>query len=139
MADRGSAIVGHSTVSLVGETRPLADWLTTFPLVAVVLDPFTHESAWILDDARRFLGTYADEFLTFTDPDLEVIRGIGIGATPAFALLRHDGTISAKAEGWSPQSWRKVAEAIVALTRWSRPMIPDAGDPAEFTGHPVGS
>jgi len=149
---------------LAGDSRPLTDWLTTFPLVPVVLDPYTHESAWILDtarrilttfsgadcrpcwlvasdadDARRFLGPYADEFLTFADPHAVAIRGLGIEASPAFAVVRQDGTVSAKAEGWSPQSWRKVAEEIVALTRWSRPVIPDIGDPVEFSGQPIGS
>lgn len=149
---------------LSGEGRPLSEWLTTFPLVPVILDPFTHESAWILDtarrilttfaeadcrpcwivasdsdDARRFLGPYADEFLTFADPDLSVIRGLGIESTPAFAILRQDGSVGAKAEGWSPDSWREVAEEIVALTRWNRPVIPDVGDPVAFSGSPIGS
>lgn len=149
---------------LTGDSRPLSDWLTTFPLVPVVLDPFTHESAWILDtarrilktfsgadcrpcwvvasnanDARRFLGPYADEFLTFSDPKLEVIGGLGIEATPAFAVVKQNGTVAAKAEGWSPESWRQVAETVAALTRWSRPVIPDASDPVAFSGHPVGS
>ena len=149
---------------LSGDSRPLSDWLTTFPLVPVVLDPFTHESAWILDtarrilttfsgadcrpcwivasdpdDARRFLGPYADDFLTFSDPKLEVIRGLGIEATPAFAVVKQNGTVAAKAEGWSPDSWRQVADTVVALTRWSRPVIPEAGDPVAFSGHTVGS
>ena len=38
-----------------GEPTTIADWLTTFQLAAVVLDPFTNESAWILDTAGRVL------------------------------------------------------------------------------------
>ena len=35
-----------------GEPRPLHAWLTTFHLVLVALDPFTNESAWIVDRSR---------------------------------------------------------------------------------------
>ena len=96
------ASLGTVTTSLLdvelaplgAEARPLEDWLTTFPLLPVLLDPYTNESAWILhtarqilvayaeagcrgcwvvtcgaDDAGRFLGPYAQEILTFADPD----------------------------------------------------------------------
>jgi hypothetical protein len=144
---------------LDGESRSLSEWLTTFPLVPVVLDPYTHESAWILDtarrvlttykeadcrpcwivaasadDAKKFLGPYADEFLTFADPDRTALKGWGIEAAPAFALVRQDGNIVAKAEGWDPESWREVAEAIDSQTMWNRPQLPADGDPAPFAG-----
>ena len=148
---------------LGGDGRPLGDWLTIFPLVPVVLDPFTHESArlldtskrilqhfsdadcrvcWILtcpaDDAFRFLGPYADEVLAFADPAARTTSGLGVEETPAFVLLRQDGEVIAKAEGWSPDAWRAVAEAVASLTRWSRPAIPAAGDPVPYSGTPVG-
>lgn len=144
---------------LDGESRSLSEWLTTFPLVPVVIDPYTHESAWILDtahriltaykgadcrpcwivaasaaDAKQFLGPYADEFLTFADPDRAALKGWGIEAAPAFALVRQDGNVVAKAEGWDPESWREVAEAIDSQTKWSRPQLPADGDPAPFAG-----
>ena len=34
-----------------GEGRTLEQWLTTFHLVSVLVDPYTNESAWILDTA----------------------------------------------------------------------------------------
>ena len=40
---------------LNGDARPLEEWLTTFHLASVVLDPFTNESAWILPTAVRIL------------------------------------------------------------------------------------
>jgi len=43
---------------LQGEARPLGDWVTTFHLAVVVLDPFTHESSWIIDTAARILSAY---------------------------------------------------------------------------------
>lgn len=148
---------------LDGDARPLRDWLTTFPLVPVILDPFTHESAWLLDtskrilqhfggadcricwiltcstdDARRFLGPYAEEILTFVDPDGAVALGLGVEQAPAIVLVRQDGQVTAKAEGWDPDAWREVAEAVAALTSWSRPAIPAAGDPVAYSGTPLG-
>jgi hypothetical protein len=41
--------------SLGGEARPLPEWLTTFHLATVALDPYTNESAWILPTATRIL------------------------------------------------------------------------------------
>ena len=77
-----------------GDPGTIADWLTTFQLAAVILDPFTNESAWLIDtagrllthfreadcrvafivtgtadEARQFLGPWADRVLTFADPD----------------------------------------------------------------------
>jgi hypothetical protein len=148
---------------LDGDARPLGDWLTTFPLVPVVLDPFTHESAWLLDtskrilehfsdagcrncwiltcsvdDAKRFLGPYADDMLAFADPSGAVVKSLGIEQAPAIALLRQDGQVTAKAEGWNPDEWREVAEAIAELTHWSRPAIPATGDPVAYSGTPLG-
>ena len=40
---------------LGAEPRPLDDWLTTFHLASVVLDPYTNESSWILKTATRIL------------------------------------------------------------------------------------
>ncbi|MCQ3813890.1 MAG: hypothetical protein KTU85_05660 [Acidimicrobiia bacterium] len=147
---------------LNGNSRPLADWLTTFPLACVVLDPYTHESAWILDtskrilenfreagcrtcwlltctneDAQRFLGPYAEQMLTFIDPARQVAFGLGVQTAPAFLLVRQDATVTAKAEGWNPDQWREVADAIAELTHWNRPAIPAAGDPAPYPGTPI--
>jgi hypothetical protein len=145
-----------------GEPRALSAWLTTFPLLPVVLDPFTHESAWILDtarrilvtfreagcrpcfvvtssvdDARRFLGPYADEILTFADPDRKLAEGLGLELLPAFLLVKQDGTVAASTEGWDPDGWRKVADAMAELSHWTRPVIPAPGDPSPYRGTPV--
>jgi hypothetical protein len=142
--------------------RSLSDWLTTFPLVPVILDPYTHESAWILDtarrilahfagadcrpcwvvtcnaeDARTYLGPYAEEFLTFVDPDRVLAQGLGVTSAPAFLLVRQDGEVVAKAEGWNSLEWRSVAEAVAEHTQWSRPSVPAAGDPSPFGGSPI--
>lgn len=142
-----------------GEPRAVSEWLTTFPLLPVVLDPFTHESAWILDtarrillnfveagcrpcfvltcepdDARRFLGPYADEILSFADPNRTFTAALGLETLPAFLVVRQDGSVAASAEGWDPETWRAVADAMAELSHWIRPVIPLAGDPAPYAG-----
>lgn len=147
---------------LTGDARPLREWLMTFHLASVVVDPYTNESAWILktasrimnqfagagvrvsfiiacgaDDARSFLGPLADEFLVFTDSDRSVIRALGLTELPAFVLVRGDGTIPAAAQGWSADTWREVSNEIATLVSWSKPTIPAPGDPGAFRGTPA--
>jgi len=147
---------------LGGEARTLGDFMTTFPLVPVVLDPYTNESAWILDtahrvlthfkgagcrpcwivtcgadDAKAYLGPYGDEFLSFADPDRRVATGLGVDEAPALLLVRQDGEVTSKAEGWNSDEWREVAEAIAELSHWSRPAMPAPGDPASYSGTPI--
>jgi hypothetical protein len=143
-------------------SRPLEDWLTTFHLASVVLDPYTNESSWILptatrilealrgsdarvnlvvtgdeDAARAFLGPLTSQFLVFCDPDRAFVRGVGLEQLPAFVFIRVDGTLVAAAEGWESDQWREVAEAIADATSWIRPTIPAAGDPRPFRGSPA--
>ncbi len=144
------------------EDRTLADWLTTFPIAAVVLDPYTYESSWILetasrilqtyrgadvrvawlvaaddDGARSFLGPLADDLLTFADPARDLIGALGLEQLPAFVFIRQNGTVAAAAEGWDPGAWREVSEAISGVTRWNPPTIPHSGDPVAYVGTPA--
>lgn len=144
---------------LDGEARPLTEWLTTFQLAAVVLDPFTYESGWIIDvagrilrtfdgadcrvawivtgtpdQARRFLGPWANEFLTFTDPDRAVVSALGIDRLPAFVHVRQDLTVAGKAEGWEPAEWHDVAAELAEEMSWLAPVVPERGDPAPYEG-----
>ena len=139
--------------------RPLGEWLTTFHLASVVLDPYTNESSWILktaarilhgfsgaavrtnlivtadaDDAKAFLGPLTKEFLVFTDPQRDVVRGLGLTSLPAFVFIQSDGTVPAVAQGWNPAEWRAVAAKIASVTAWSTPSVPVAADPAPFSG-----
>jgi hypothetical protein len=147
---------------LGAEARPLSEWLTTFHLASVVLDPYTNESSWILPTARRilealrgsdarvnfivtadetdtrtFLGPLVDEFLCFTDSDRLAVKSLGLDGLPAFVFIRVDGTVPAAAEGWNPKEWRAVAEAITAATAWKAPDIPVVGDPGAFHASPA--
>ncbi len=147
---------------LAGDARPLSDWLTTFPLVLGVIDPYTHESGWLLDTmsrifhhfsgsdarvawlvasdddgARKFLGPLADEYLTFADPNRTMVNGLGLQTLPAFVVIKQDGSVVASAEGWDPETWRPAAEMLASLTHWSRPTIPANGDPVPYPGTPA--
>jgi hypothetical protein len=144
---------------LGGDPRPLADWLTTFHLASVVLDPYTNESSWLLktaarilgefkgaavrvnllvtcdpEEAKAYLGPLAEEFLVFCDPDKVAVKELGLQSLPAFVFVRSDLTVAACAEGWNPSEWRGVAEVIAQTTAWSKPTIPVASDPAPYNG-----
>ena len=147
---------------LEGEPRSLDAWLTTFNLVVVVLDPYTYESSWLLqtarrilrefegadcrvawlvcagpDDAEQFLGPLAQESLTFADPDRTLARALGLERLPAFVHIDQGGNVVGAAEGWDPDEWRTVAEQLADAMSWSRPQIPTADDPVPYEGSPA--
>lgn len=147
---------------LGSQPRPLEEWLTTFHLASVVIDPYTNESSWILRtaarileglrgsdarvnflvtasdrDTKRFLGPLTDDFLVFTDPDRTAVKALGLSELPAFVFIRVDGTVPAAAEGWNSAEWRAVADAIAEATAWLTPDIPLIGDPGPFRGSPA--
>lgn len=148
--------------ALGGETRTLEEWLTTFHLAIVVLDPYTHESAWLLPtagrilesfrgadarvgwlvtanatDAERFLGPWSREFLTLTDPHREVVKALGLEQLPALVHIRQDLTVLGVAQGWQPEEWQEVCDELAKHMSWSRPVLPGPGDPGAFAGSPA--
>ncbi len=147
---------------LAGEARKLSEWVTNFHLALVVLDPYTNESAWLLetagrilrifaqadcrvafavtakaDDARRFLGPWATELLAFADPDRALVDAFAIEALPAFVHIRTDLTVASKAEGWDPLEWRAATTDLAREMSWTPPNIPAPGDPGPFRGSPA--
>ncbi len=147
---------------LQGQGRTVEEWLTVFHLVSVVVDPYTNESSWVLDvaarvlrefseaavrvnwivtadveDTKAFLGPLATEFLTFTDPDRLAVKALGLERLPAFVFIMMDGVVEASAEGWDSVTWRTVADSIANAVKWSRPVIPEPGDPPAFEGSPA--
>ena len=145
----------------LGKGRPVMEWLTTFHLASVVLDPYTNESSWVLGAATRvleqfrgsdarinlivtanatdtvaFLGPLADRFMVFCDPERTAVRAMGLDALPAFVFTRVDGVVAAVAEGWSPPEWEAVADAIAEITWWTSIPVPGPGDPGPFRGSP---
>ena len=147
---------------LNGPSRTVREWLTTFHLVFVAIDPYTNESAWILPTASRillafqeadcriawlvagdaeacrlFLGPWAREILTFADPDRTAIKGFGLERLPALVHLGIDGSIVGAAEGWEPAEWRDVTVNLAKVMAWLPPPVPAAGDPGPFEGSPA--
>jgi hypothetical protein len=148
---------------LTGEPRTVAAWVTLFNLAVVVLDPYTYESAWLLDESGRilndytaadvrvgwvvtaspeetkqFLGPWADELLTFADPDRAFVKGLGLTSLPAFVHINMAGKAEAVAEGWDPAGWRKVAANLSRVLDWTQPVIPGPKAPAPYAGSPAG-
>jgi len=144
---------------LGAEARPLSEWVTNFHLVLVVLDPYTNESAWLLetagrilrtfaqadcrvafavlakaDDTRRFLGPWAKEILTFADPDRELVKAFELEELPAFVHIRTDLSVASTAEGWDPLEWRAATTDLGREMSWTPPNIPAPGDPGPFKG-----
>lgn len=147
---------------LRGKERTLAEQVGLFHLVTVVLDPYTYESSWLLDTAtrilhnfrgadcrtaftltcdakgaREFLGPLTEEYLVFTDPDRSFVKALGLSELPAFVHIDQEGAIVGVAEGWDPETWRPIAEQIAEVMSWSRPVIPQAGDPVPYRGTPA--
>ncbi len=145
-----------------GEARSLKEWTTTFQLLTVVLDPYTKESAWLLQTARRvlhnfrgadvrvaftvtapekdalrFLGPLAKEFLTFADPDRDLVKALELETLPALVYIRQDLAVVGTAQGWDPQEWETLGQLVGKVNSWSHPSLPGPGDPGAFAGSPA--
>jgi hypothetical protein len=145
-----------------GAGRPVRGWLTTFHLFLVAVDPSSERSAWLVptaariltdyeqadcriawlvtgtpEDARRFLGRWAREILTFVDPDLTAVRAFGLEALPAALHVAMDGSVVNYVEGWDPPGWRALTVELSRIVGWTHPVIPGPRDPAPFAGAPL--
>ena len=140
----------------------MADQVTMFHLVLVVLDPYTTESSLLVKTAGRileefagadcragwmitadetdtsaFLGPWEQKFLTFCDPERKAVQGLGLESLPALIHIGGDLTIIGKAEGWEPNDWRVITNNLAKMMSWSKPSFPKSGDPAPFDGSPA--
>ena len=52
---------------------------------------------------------------------------------PALVHIRSDGFLTV-VDGWDPEGWRAVAETLAKHLAWSRPNIPQPGDPTPYLG-----
>ena len=145
--------------SVNGQSLPLRSWVTNFHLLLVVIDPFTHESSWIINTASRvlsnftdadcrvgwlvignaeqastFLGPHADKFITFIDPDADFVKEIGLSQTPAIVHINQVPKLINAAQGWNPEEWREIVSGLADDMQWSRPAIPAEGDPTPYAG-----
>ncbi len=128
----------------------------------MVLDPFTYESAWIIetagrllehfsaadcrvgwvvtgtdDEARQFLGPWSERLLTFADPDRAFVKAVELAELPALVHLNLGIQVEGVAEGWDPAAWEKVLANLARVMSWSKPNLPVAGDPAAYAGTPA--
>ena len=142
-----------------GQPRTVDEWLTTFHLLLIVLDPYTNESSWILPvvrrviltfaqadcrvailvtadagDARQFLGPMTKDVLTFLDPEREAVKALGLSRLPALVHLDLGGQVAGSAEGWRPSEWRRACDNLGRVMAWSAPTMPMANDPGAFEG-----
>ena len=147
---------------LGGEPRTAAEQVNLFQLVVVVLDPYTNESAWVLetagrilaefagadcrvgwlvtapeDDARTFLGPWAERMMVFVDPERTAVAALELEEIPALVHIGHDLSVIGRAEGWNPDTWRPITDNLGAMMSWSRPTFPRTGDPVPFPGSPA--
>lgn len=149
--------------TISGHGHTLAEWLMVFNLMGVVIDPYTHQSGWILptasrlflvyeeadircafvvcsdaEGARSFLGNFADEHLVLLDPDREFVRSLGLERVPALVHLAQDASVLGSAQGWNAEEWSEVISGVEDVMDWrARPVLPTAEDPGSFEGTPA--
>lgn len=144
---------------LGGAPRTVPEWVITFHLAVVVVDPYTYESSWLIDEAGRiltdysaadvrvgwlvtgtaeqateFLGPWATRLLTFVDPDRAWVKALGLSLLPAFVHINMAGKVESVAEGWQPEEWRAVAGRLSTMIGWNRPQIPGVKAPPAYGG-----
>ena len=145
-----------------GRPRTVRELLTTFHLLFVAVDPSNVRSRWIVPtaarvlteyeqadcrvawlvvgdaaDARKFLGRWATDIMTFADPDLTAVKAFGLATLPAIVHLGMDLTVVNAVEGWDPPAWRELTSELSRQMSWSKPHIPAPGDPGPFAGAPL--
>jgi hypothetical protein len=147
--------------STKGVARTLDDWSTMFHLCLVILPPRPEAAVFIpiakrifqvFGDAdcrtafcvvgnefiaRGVLGDAENDYLSFVDPDAELVTSLGLTHLPAFVHLRQNTTLVAAAEGWDPHAWQQVAKEVAKSMAWSVPTVAGAGDPPPTPGWPV--
>ncbi len=147
---------------VTGHSRTVREWLTTFHLLFVAVDPANVRSKWIVPtaarvlsvyeqsdarvawvvagdaaDARKLLGRWAKDIMTFVDPDLTAVKGFGIETLPAIVHVSQDLTVVNAVEGWDPMAWRELTHELSRRMSWSGPLVPAPGDPGPFDGAPL--
>lgn len=140
----------------------MSELTAMFHLALVAIDPYTYESSWLLEtagrileefrgadvrvawlvtgpeqDARAFLGPWAERLLTFADPERKVVAALELEQIPALVHIGNDLSVIGRAEGWDPAEWKAVTDHLATMMSWSRPTIPLTGDPQPFPGSPA--
>lgn len=149
-------------VPISGRPRTVRELLTTFHLLFVAVDPANLRSRWVVPtaarvlseyeqadcrvawlvagdatDARKLLGRWASEIMTFVDPELTAVNAFGIETLPAIVHVSQTLEVVNAVEGWDPPAWRELTKELSRRMSWSRPHIPAPGDPGPFQGAPL--
>ena len=131
-------------LSLEGEgfpARPLSEWLTTFHLASVVLDPYTNESSWILKTAARVLHAFsgaavrtnlvvtasADETRTFLGPLAKEFLRTGLTALPVQSAFGGAAGRMPAATAGTPATTLVKAFGVAGTTGIPVPNVPEMG------------
>ena len=142
-----------------GEPGTIADWVTTFQLAAVILDPFTNESAWLIetagrllthfreadcrvafivtgtaDEARSFLGPWADKVLTFADPGRATVKGARAQRAPRLRAGPRRSPRRGRRRGLGPGGVAPGGAVAGRQHELVGPARPRAGDPSPYAG-----
>ena len=89
-------------------------------------------------DVDAALGPLARQVAVFVDPDGRTAEALGLGGTPALVWVTTAPEIGGVAEGWDPQAWRAVLDRLARMLAWTRPLLPQPGDPGPFPASPLG-
>lgn len=89
-------------------------------------------------DADAMLGSLVDQTAVFVDPDGGAAEALGLSGTPALLWITTAPEVAALVQGWDPAAWRKVLDRMARKLAWSRPLLPQAGDPAPYPALPLG-
>jgi hypothetical protein len=152
-----------SLVPVSGRPRTVRELLTTFHLLFVAVDPASVRSKWIVptaarvlfeyeqadcrvawlvaggdaSDARKLLGRWGTDIMTFVDPELTATKAFGLETLPAIVHVSQTLEVVNAVEGWDPPAWRELTKELSRRMSWSRPHIPAPGDPGPFAGSPL--
>ena len=84
------------------------------------------------DDVERALGSLAKQVAVFVDPGGEAVTALGVSAAPALVWITTVPEIGGVVQGWDPLAWRSVLDRLAHKLAWTRPLLPQPGDPAPF-------
>ncbi len=90
------------------------------------------------EQASSFLGPLSDEFITFIDPDGDFVKEVGLTQTPGIIHINQAPKLIAATQGWNPEEWKAIVSGLADHMQWSRPAIPEEGDPTPYAGSSIG-
>lgn len=160
MSDLATVELVHAPT---GTAKTIDDHTTLFDLVLLVVDANNpHLTSRILDvyaridrvlgdadvnldivvvgasgaRATEIAGEFAARGRPFEDPDGKVALQLGVTQAPTLLWINPACEVQARTEGWVPDQWRPIVADLARHLAWTRPLVPDRGDPAPFAAMP---